>query len=408
MTQSRAPATGRLGVDESNFDVVHDRSQFGSAKWANQWDEFSPRVEGYGLVSLWTADMDFRAPEPVIARLREAVDHGIYGYTKRDPRHYEIVRSWFQRRHGWSVDIETLLPAPAIMPSVAAILRTFTQPGDGVIVQAPVYSPYFQVVRANGRRLLINRLRLADGAYELDLEDFERQAANGARAFLLCNPHNPAGKAWTREELTKLDAICERYGILVISDEIHCDIRLNDRPHIVFSSIGDAAAAKSFICTAPTKTFNLAGVPAATLSAADPERREQLFQAMQASFMLNANYFGRLALEVAYSSGDQWLDSLTCYVRDNVDLVSRVAASDLPGITPMRPDASYLIWLDARELDAKVEGVHRFFVERAGVNLYDGRVYGPGGEGFIRLNVGCPRSVLEGALARMASALASL
>lgn len=408
MTQSRAPATRKLGAEESNFDVVHDRSQFGSAKWANQWDEFSPRVEGHGLVALWTADMDFRAPEPVIARLREAVDHGIYGYTKRDSRHYEIVRSWFQRRHGWSVDIETLLPAPAIMPTVAAILRTFTQPGDGVIVQAPVYSPYFQVIRANGRRLLINRLRLADGAYELDLEDFERQAASGARAFLLCNPHNPSGKAWTREELTSLDAICERYGILVISDEIHCDIRLNDRPHIVFSSIGDAAAAKSFICTAPTKTFNLAGVPAATLSVAAPERREKLFQVMQASFMLNANYFGRLALEVAYSSGDQWLDSLTRYIRDNVDLVSRIAASDLPGITPMRPDASYLIWLDARELDAKVEGVHRFFVEQARVNLYDGRVYGPGGEGFIRLNVGCPRSVLEGALARMASALASL
>ncbi|MBX5190412.1 aminotransferase class I/II-fold pyridoxal phosphate-dependent enzyme [Rhizobium sp. NZLR3b] len=202
--------------------------------------------------------------------------------------------------------------------------------------------------------------------------------------------------------------MCERHGILVISDDIHCDIRLNDRPHTVYSSISDAAAAKSFICTAPTKTFNLAGVPAATLSVADPKRREELFQAMQASFMLNANYFGRLALEIAYSSGDQWLDGLTSYVQENVDLVSSIAASDLPGIRPMRPDASYLIWLDARGLDAKVGGVHRFFVERAGVNLYDGRVYGPGGEGFIRLNVGCPRSVLAEALGRMARALASL
>ncbi|NNH66552.1 pyridoxal phosphate-dependent aminotransferase [Rhizobium laguerreae] len=408
MTQSHAPATRKLRAEETNFDVVHDRSQFGSAKWANQWDEFSPRVQGDGLISLWTADMDFRAPEPVIARLREAVDHGIYGYTKRDPHYYEIIKSWFKRRHGWDVDVETLLPAPAIMPSVAAILRTFTQAGDGVIVQAPVYSPYFQVVRENGRKLLINRLRLANGAYELDLEDFERQAANGARAFLLCNPHNPAGKAWTREELKSLDAICEHYGILVISDDIHCDIRLSDRPHIVFSSLGDAAAAKSFICTAPTKTFNLAGVPAATVSVADRKRREELFQVMQASFMLNAHYFGRLALEVAYSSGDQWLDSLTPYVRENVELVSSVAGNNLPGITPMRPDASYLVWLDARELDEKVEGIHRFFVERAGVNLYDGRVYGPGGEGFIRLNVGCPRSILKEALGRMARALGSL
>ena len=397
------PATGCL-----DFDLVHDRSQFGSAKWANQWDEFSPRVDGENLISLWTADMDFRAPEPVVARLREAADHGIYGYTKRDPRHYEIVKSWFERRHGWTVDIESLLPAPAIMPSVAAILRTFTRPGDGVIVQAPVYSPYFQVIRDNDRTLLINRLTLAGGRYQLDLDDFERLAASGARAFLLCNPHNPAGKAWTREELESLDAICERYGILVVSDDIHCDIRLSDRPHIVFSSIGDGAAAKSFICTAPTKTFNLAGVPSATLSVANQERREKLFAAMQASFMMNANFFGRLALEVAYTSGDEWLDNLTPYLRGNIDLVCDFAAKSLPGIIPIRPDASFLVWLDARALDAKVCGVHRFLVERAGVNLYDGRVYGPGGEGFVRLNVGCPRSVLQKALAHMAAALSSI
>ncbi|WP_081157803.1 MalY/PatB family protein [Ensifer aridi] len=407
-SQPGVPAARKLGAEEFDFGVVHDRSQFGSAKWANQWDEFSPRVEGEGLMSLWTADMDFRAPEPVIARLREAVNHGIYGYTKRDPHHYEIVKSWFERRHNWHMDLATLLPAPAIMPSVAAILRTFTRPGDGVIVQAPVYSPYFQVVRDNNRTLLINRLRLVEGGYELDLDDFERLAANGARAFLLCNPHNPAGKAWTREDLESLDSLCERYGILVISDDIHCDIRLNDRPHVVFSSISEAAAAKSFICTAPTKTFNLAGVPSATLSIADSKRREELFRVMQASFMVNANFFGRIALEVAYSSGDQWLDHLTPYIRDNVDLVLSRAAESLPGISPIRPDASFLVWLDAREVDARVGGVHRFFVERAGVNLYDGRVYGPGGEGFIRLNVGCPRSVLEEALARMASALSSL
>lgn len=402
------PVNGKPATERFDFDVVHDRSQFGSAKWANQWDEFSPRVEGESLISLWTADMDFRAPEPVVARLRAAADHGIYGYTKRDPHHYEIVRSWFERRHNWAVDLESLLPAPAIMPSVAAILRTFTQPGDGVIVQAPVYSPYFQVVHNNHRTLLINRLTLVNGAYHLDLDDFERLAATGARAFLLCNPHNPAGKAWTRAELENLDAICERYGILVVSDDIHCDIRLNNRRHIVFSSISEGAAAKSFICTAPTKTFNLAGVPSATLSVADQGRREKLFAVMQASFMVNANFFGRLALEVAYSSGDQWLDNLIPYIRDNIDFVFSFAAKSLPGIIPMRPDASFLVWLDARELDARVGGVHRFLVEQAGVNLYDGRVYGPGGEGFIRLNVGCPRSVLEKALTRMAIALSSL
>ena len=401
-------AVSQKGTPAFDFDTIHDRSHFGSVKWANQWDEFSPRVEGDNLLSLWTADMDFRAPETVIARLREAAEHGIYGYTRRDPRHYEIVKAWFESRHAWSPAIETLLPAPAIMPTVAAILRTFTEPGDGVIVQSPVYSPYFEVVRGNGRRLLVNRLVLSGSCYELDLEDFERLAADGARAFLLCNPHNPAGKAWTWEELTAMNDICERHGILVISDDIHCDIRLTDRRHIVFASISESAAERCFICTAPTKTFNLAGVPSATVSVANRKLREALFAAMQASFMLNANFFGRLALEVAYSTGAPWLDHLTCYIRDNVDLVLQFAKENLPGITPMRPDASFLVWLDARELDAKVGGIQKFFVERAGVNLYDGRIYGPGGEGFIRINVGCPRALLQEALQCMARALSQV
>ncbi|MER8403012.1 MalY/PatB family protein [Mesorhizobium sp. M1348] len=403
-----ASALGQRNIAGIDFDQIHDRQQFGSAKWANQWDEFSPQVEGQNLLSLWTADMDFRAPETVIARLREAADHGIYGYTRRDPRHYEIVQSWFARRHNWSPKVETLLPAPAIMPSVAAILRTFTKPGDGVIVQSPVYSPYFEVVQGNGRVLLTNRLRLHNNRYELDLEDFEKLAAGGAKAFLLCNPHNPAGMAWTLEELAALNDICERHGILVISDDIHCDIRLSDRPHIVFSSISEDAAEKSFICTAPTKTFNLAGVPSAIISVASKKRRETLLAAMQASFMVNANFFGRLALEVAYSSGAPWLDQLTRYIASNIDLVCEFAGEHLPGITPMRPDASFLVWLDACALDRRVGGIQKFFVDQAGVNLYDGRVYGPGGEGFIRLNVGCPRPLLRQGLERMSSALASL
>jgi cystathionine beta-lyase len=400
LSQKSAPAF--------EFDTIHDRSQFGSVKWANQWDEFSPCVEGDNLLSLWTADMDFRTPETVITRLREAAEHGIYGYTRRDPRHYEIVRAWFKSRHGWSPSVETLLPAPAIMPTVATILRTFTEPGDGVIVQSPVYSPYYEVVRGNGRRLLVNRLVLNGSRYDLDLDDFGRLAAEGARAFLLCNPHNPAGRAWTREELTALNTICERHGILVISDDIHCDIRLADRRHIVLASISESAAERSFICTAPTKTFNLAGVPSANVSVANSELRRALFAAMQASFMFNANYFGRLALEVAYSTGAPWLDHLTRYIKGNADLVLQFAKDSLPGITPMPPDASFLVWLDARELDAKVGGIQKYLVDKAGVNLYEGRIYGPGGEGFIRINVGCPRPLLQEALRRIERALSQV
>ena len=387
------------------FDVVHDRGAYGSAKWANQWDEYSPAVEGEDILSLWTADMDFHAPQPVIDRLVDAARHGVYGYTLRDPAHFEIVRTWFAERHGWAPDVETLLPGPGVMPCVAAILRTFTQPGDGVIVQTPVYSPYFEVVSGNGRRLLVNQLRLEGGRYRLDLENFEALARSGAKAFILCNPHNPSGHAWTFEELTALNAICERHGLIVISDEIHCDIRLSAAPHVVFASIGESARQRSFICLAPTKTFNLAGLQCAVVSVANPEWRARLFDTLRFSFMTNPNFFSRLGLEVAYRQGGPWLDALTDYVRGNLELVTRFAATSLPGLRPMRPDASFLVWIDARPVDDRVGDVKAFFLNQAKVNLYSGRVYGPGGEGFVRLNIGCPRPLLLDALERMAGAL---
>ncbi len=402
--KARPTATAEYGADP-DFDTVYDRATFGSAKWANQWDEFSPRVRGEDLLSLWTADMDFRAPTTVIDRLRAAADHGIYGYTLRDPEHFQIVQNWFTVRHGWTPPVETLLPAPAIMSSVAAILRTFTAPGDGVIVQSPVYSPNFEAITGNHRRLLVNRLRLIDNRYEFDLDNLAELAASGAKVLLLCNPHNPSGRSWTADELLAVNDICARYDLLVISDEIHCDIRLNGRPHVSYASISSDAARRAFICTAPTKTFNLAGLPSATLSVADPSRRSELLNAMRASFMINAHYFGRLALETAYTTGGPWLDRLTDYIKGNVAFVHEFVQERLPEITPMPPDASFLVWLEARELDARVGGLRQFLVDRAAVNLYDGRVYGPGGEGYVRLNVGCPRKVLTEALERIDRAL---
>jgi len=401
--------TGTIeGIELFDFDTVHDRASYGSAKWANQWDEYSPVIEGEGILSLWTADMDFQAPKAVVDRLIDAAGHGIYGYTLRDPGHFEIVRSWFAARHNWAPALETLLPGPGIMPCVAAILRSFTEVGDGVIVQTPVYSPYFEVIKGNGRRLLINQLRLEGGRYHLDLENFELLAKSGAKAFILCNPHNPAGHAWTFDELTALNTICERHGIIVISDEIHCDIRLNEAPHIVFASISESARQRSFICMAPTKTFNLAGLQSAVVSVADPAWRARLLDTLRFSFMTNPNFFSRLAFETAYREGGPWLDALTTYLRGNLALVRNFAAASLPGLGPMRPDASFLVWIDAREVDQRVGDVQQFFLSKARVNMYSGRVYGPGGEGFIRLNIGCARSVLQDALERMAEALRNL
>jgi cysteine-S-conjugate beta-lyase len=395
-------------VEQSEFDTIHDRKSYGSAKWANQWDEYSPAIMGEGILSLWTADMDFRAPKPVLDRLVDAAQHGIYGYTLRDASHFQIVQSWFAARHNWVPALETLLPGPGIMPCVAAILRSFTSPGDGVIVQTPVYSPYFEVITGNGRRLLVNELRLEDNRYSLDLENFETLARSGAKAFILCNPHNPGGHAWTADELTSLNDICERHGIIVISDEIHCDIRLSPARHIVFSSISEGARQRSFVCISPTKTFNLAGLQCAVVSVANPAWRARLFDTLRFSFMTNPNFFSRLALEVAYREGGPWLDSLTQYLHGNLELVTRFALTSLPGMRPMRPDASFLVWIDARPIDERVGDVKEFLLKKAKVNLYSGRVYGSGGAGFIRLNIGCPRPMLEDALQRMAAAVMSV
>ena len=394
-------------VEESEFDAIHDRRAYGSAKWANQWDEYSPAIKGDGILSLWTADMDFRAPKPVVDRLVDAAQHGVYGYTLRDPAHFEVVQSWFAARHNWTPALETLLPGPGVMPCVATILRTFTEPGDGVIVQAPVYSPYFEVITGNRRRLLINELKLENDRYSLDLENFEALAKAGAKAFILCNPHNPSGHAWTFDELTALNEICERYGLLVISDEIHCDIRLTEAPHTVFASISESARRRSFICIAPTKTFNLAGLQCAVVSVANPEWRARLFDALRFSFMTNPNFFSRLGLEVAYQAGGPWLEALTSSLRGNLELVTEFAATALPGLRPMQPDASFLVWIDARSIDDRFGDVQAFFLNKAKVNMYSGRVYGPGGEGFIRLNMGCARPLLREALQRMADALAA-
>jgi cystathionine beta-lyase len=231
-------------------------------------------------------------------------------------------------------------------------------------------------------------------------------ARSGAKAFILCNPHNPCGRAWTVAELTALNDICERYGMIVISDEIHCDIRLSTAPHVVFSSISESARQRSFVCLAPTKTFNLAGLQCAIVSVANPEWRARLLDVLRCSFVTNPNFFSRLALEVAYRDGGPWLDALTTYLRGNLELVTRFAATSLPGMQPMRPDASFLVWIDARPIDDRVADVQKFFLNQAKVNMYSGRVYGPGGAGFIRLNIGCPRSILQEALQRMAEALA--
>jgi cystathionine beta-lyase len=407
MTRLGFSGTPSEQVEHSEFDTIHDRKAYGSAKWANRWDEYSPAIAGEGILSLWTADMDFRAPKPVVDRLIDAAQHGVYGYTLRDPAHFEIVQAWFAARHNWTPDLQSLLPGPGIMPCVAAIIRSFTEPGDGVIVQTPVYSPYFEVITGNGRRLLVNELRLENDCYSLDLDNFEALARSGAKAFILCNPHNPCGHAWTIGELTALNDICERYGIIVISDEIHCDIRLSTAPHIVFASINESARQRSFVCVAPTKTFNLAGLQCAVVSVANPEWRARLFDTLRFSFMTNPNFFSRLGLEVAYREGGPWLDSLTTYLRGNLELVTHFSASSLPGMRPMRPDASFLVWFDARPIDDRTGDVQEFFLNEAKVNMYSGRVYGPGGAGFIRLNIGCPRPILQDALQRMAEAIVS-
>ena len=386
-----------------NFDF--DRPVLRKGTGCKKWDLLGTLFGEEDLLALWIADTEFPAPLPVLEALHRRVDHGVFGYPVRGRSVREAVAAWERTRHGWDVDPDWVCHAPGVMPGVAVALEVLTRPGDGVVVQPPVYPPFPAVVEANGRKLLWNPLVRREDRYVMDLEGLEGLLAGGARAVLLCSPHNPVGRVWTREELSALAELCGRYDALILCDEIHQDIVFSDGGvHVPLASLGKEVARRTVTFVAPSKTFNLAGFYTSAVVISDPELRRAYETRLGALFLGGANQLGLVALETAYREGAPWLDALVRYLEENRNVLEAYLRDRLPGVRMDHPEGTFVFWLDFRDWEEDPEKLQAFLVREARVALNDGATFGPGGAGFARINVGCPRAMLLEGLERIREA----
>lgn len=388
----------------SRFDEIIDRHNTNSIKW----DFAAERGKPTDLLPMWVADMDFRAPQEVTDALIEAAKHGVFGYSDTKSDYFDALASWMKRRFDWDIEKSWLIKTPGVVNAFTMAVRAYSKPGDAVLLQPPVYPPMHAAVKHNDRRLVFNELVLHDGRYEIDFEDFEKKiASEQVRVFILCSPHNPVGRAWTRDELIQMGDICVQYGVVVVSDEIHQDLVLPGHKHHVFASLKPEFREITVTCTAPSKTFNIAGLHASNIFIEHAAMRGAFTQEMQRAGIGGGNQLGLIACQAAYEHGEAWLDELMEYIKGNVDFTRAFLAEHVPQVRLVKPDATYLLWLDFRELGLDDKELNAFITDKAKLWLNDGPTFGPGGSGFQRLNVACPRSVLEQGLRQLSAAFSA-
>lgn len=360
------------------------------------------------VVPMWVADMDFEVPDFIRDAIVRRADHAVYGYTFRPERFFEAAASWLHRRHGWDVSAASISFSPGIVPAVSMCIMAFTSPGDRIIVQPPVYFPFFNMIRQNGRELVYNRLLEHKGAYEIDFDNLESQFRNGARMFILCHPHNPVGRVWKKDELERLAGLCVKYGVLVLSDEIHSDLLLFGHKHVPLAMLGPEVADLTLTCVAPSKTFNLAGLYTSAVIATNSVLKKKYDHILDTVHVGGGCLFGQVAFEAAYTHGDGWLDQLLTYLENNYLFLKSVLEKDHPGIVLSPLEATYLVWLDFSILGMDDRQLKRFIIEEARLGLNDGPMFGPGGEQHQRINIATSRGVLDKAVQQLSGALARI
>lgn len=383
-----------------NFDEVIERRGTDSVKWdgmKNVWGRDD-------LFPLWIADTDFRTPPCVMDALRKRLEHEVLGYTFACDEWYEAIVSWLHRRHGWDIEREMLAFVPGVVRGQAFALKCFTKPGDKVMVMSPVYPPFFQVTERLEREVVYSPLDLRDGRFEIDFERFRRDI-RGCGALILCNPHNPGGRVWEVEELRQIAEICRENRVLVISDEIHADLTLPPCKHHPFATVSEAAARGALTLMAPSKAFNMPGLGSSYAVIVDEEIRNRFRKYMEAGDFCEGHLLAYIGTIAAYTQGEEWLEQMLDYLKGNIDFTENFLKERIPGIAMMHPQASYLVFLDCRAWGLPQEELIRLFVEKAHLALNDGSTFGKPGEGFMRLNIGCPRSVLEQALRQLEAAV---
>jgi cystathionine beta-lyase len=395
-----------------DFDVVCDRTNTNCAKW----DAVKAIFGRADVLPMWVADMDFPAAQPIVEALKKRAGHEFYGYTHAGPSLYEVIVERMKRKFNWKINPEWIVLTPGVIPALSLAVRAITHPGDEIVLQQPVYYPFFPVVTGSGCQIVNNGLKLVKGRYEMNFTDLEskfrpktgmRAVHSRAKAILLCNPQNPVGRLWDSEELIKLGEIALKYGALVISDEIHCEILYKGYQHTPFASISDKFAQNSVVCMAPSKTFNLAGLEASSVIIPNKKLRDSFTDRMSA-IVPGVNVFGLTAMEAAYRDSDEWLEQMLDYLQRNLKITLDFFAKRIPKIKVIKPQATYLVWLDCRKLGLDDMALRKFMREKARVGFDDGFLFGAAGSGFQRMNIACPRSLLNEALTRIETAVNSL
>lgn len=386
-----------------NFDEIIERRGTDSVKWdgvKNIWGRDD-------LLPMWVADMDFRTPPFVMDALRKRLEHEVLGYTFGCEAWYSSICEWLHRRHQWEVEREMLTFVPGIVRGQAFALQCFTNPGDKVMVMTPVYHPFFLVTERLGREVVYSPLDLREGQYHIDFGRFS-QDIQGCKVLILCNPHNPGGRVWTVDELRQVAAICKENDVMVISDEIHADLTLPPYKHHPFATVSEAAAQITLTFMAPSKAFNMPGLGSSYAVAVNEDIRHRFREFMEAGEFCEGHLLAYIGAAAAYQYGEEWLEQLLDYIKGNIDFTENYLKQHIPGIGMIRPQASYLIFLDCRALKLSQDRLTKLFAEKAHLALNDGSMFGKPGEGFMRLNVGCPRAVLEKALRQLADAVREL
>ncbi len=385
-----------------NFDEIIDRKNTNSLKYDFAVERGLPA----DVLPLWVADMDFRAPEPVLDALHQAVSHGIFGYSEAMPDYYEAAAKWFRERFQWETKPEWLVKTPGIVFALATAVRALTEPGDPILIQPPVYYPFFSVIRENDRRLVESRLVFADGRYTIDFADFEAKIVeNNVKLYILCSPHNPTGRVWTREELERLGSICRKHHVFVISDEIHCDFAFPEHPHTIFLAANPGLADQAVVCTAPSKTFNLAGLQASNIWIPNADVRERFKKVLRKSGAMELNTLGLIACRAAYQSGGEWLEACKAYMRENLAFLRDYLAQNIPQLRLVEPEGTYFAWVDCSGLGLSDEDLDNLIIHHAKLWLDAGHIFGGDAGQFQRIVLACPRATLRQALEQLTQAV---
>lgn len=376
-----------------DFDKVISRKGTNSCKWDS--------IESDNLLPMWVADMDFQTAPAIIEALQRRVSHGIFGYTHVPDAYYQAVISWFKRRHGLTIGKDWIIYTSGVVPALSAIIKALSSPGDQVLIQTPVYNCFFSSIRNNGCEIVTSPLIRKDHTYYMDFDDLEKKVSNEKlKLMILCNPHNPAGRVWTREELTRLGEICLRHQVTVIADEIHCELVYPPKTYIPFASISDEFCRRSISCLSPSKAFNIAGLQIANIVSADEDLRKRIDRAININEVCDVNPFGVEATIAAYNEGEEWLNQLLEYLKGNYDSMCQYCAKYLPDYPLTRLEGTYLVWMDCTNTHLTSAELDQRLKTDAGLWLNPGDMYGKEGEGFMRWNIACPRSVMLDGLER--------